>query len=271
MGTSRSHKQKLVEKRDRVRDRAHEAAQEQVTVRGREMEQGNIFRLVGLLAFVVVMVLAVWMCWPLVSTLMGEGGLEEVQRDVQQAGPIGMLVLLAFQFLQVVVAFIPGEAVQIVAGLLYGPWVGAAIILIGCVISSAVIFTLVHKLGAPFVRSMVPEKYMEKIRNFEEGPKLRVAVFTLFLIPGLPKDVFTYIVPLTNVGIKEFLILATTARIPGVVVSTYAAHGFAEGKIWQSAFLFLVMAIVAIAGLLLGERILEYFQEKRQDEKDSAE
>lgn len=266
MGKRSSHK--LAEKREEVRIRAQEAAQEQVTVRGHQMEQGHIFKLVGLGAFVAVMAAAVWMCWPLISTLMGEGGFDEVKRDVQQAGPSGMLVLLAFQFLQVVVAFIPGEAVQIVAGLLYGPWVGAAIILLGCVVSSAVIFTLVHKLGAPFVRSMVPEKYMNKIRNFEEGPKLRVAVFTLFLIPGLPKDVFTYIVPLTNLDLKEFLALSNIARIPGIVVSTYAAHGFVEGKVWQSVFLFVVMAIVAVAGLMLSERIMEYFQERREAEGD---
>ena len=45
-------------------------------------------------------------------------------------------MLLGLQFLQVVVAFIPGEVVQVAAGMLYGPWLGSLIILFGCVISS---------------------------------------------------------------------------------------------------------------------------------------
>ena len=59
---------------------------------------------------------------------------------------------------------------------------------------------LVHKLGAPFVQAMVPEKYMGKFREWETSEKFNVIVFILFLIPGLPKDVFTYITPLTHMS-----------------------------------------------------------------------
>ncbi|WP_165046063.1 TVP38/TMEM64 family protein [Adlercreutzia sp. ZJ138] len=254
--------QSTASKRESVRQKAHEKAHEEVSVRGHRMEQGDVFKFVGFVAFFVLMVVIVVLCWPLFGMLFGEGGLEEVKRQVSEAGPLGMLLLLGLQFLQVVVAVIPGEAVQIVAGLLYGPWVGAAIVLVGCVVSSFVVFQLVHKLGAPFVRSMVPEKYMDKIRNFEQGSKLNVAVFVLFLIPGLPKDVFTYVVPLTSMRLREFLLLSNIARIPGVVVSTYAAHGFTQGKFLESAFLFLVAAIIAVAGLLASEHIMKYFEAK---------
>ena len=43
--------------------------------------------------------------------------------SVRNAGPMGFLILLALQFLQIVVAFIPGEATQMAAGMLYGPWI----------------------------------------------------------------------------------------------------------------------------------------------------
>ena len=109
--------------------------------------------------------------------------------------------------------------------MLYGPWVGAAVILVGCMISSAFIFVLVHKLGAPFVQSMVPTNYLEKFRRFEKTGKLNIIVFVLFLIPGLPKDVFTYLVPLTDMNMRTFLLLSNVGRIPGIIVSTYAADG----------------------------------------------
>ena len=92
---------------------------------------------------------------------------------------------------------------QLAAGMMYGPWLGAALILVGCVISSAFIFELVHRLGAPFVQSTVPVKYMDKFREFEKTGKLNSIVFILFLIPGMPKDVFTYIVPLTDMPMKH--------------------------------------------------------------------
>ena len=80
---------------------------------------------------------------------------------------------------------------------------------------------IVHRLGAPFVRDMVSKEHLEKFYEFEKSGKLNVVVFILFLIPAMPKDVFTYLVPLTNMRMRTFLILATIGRIPGVLVSTY--------------------------------------------------
>ena len=54
-----------------------------------------------------------------------------------------------------VVAFIPGEVTQMAAGLLYGPWIGALVILAGCVLSSAFVYVVVKRLGSPFVQKMV--------------------------------------------------------------------------------------------------------------------
>ena len=141
---------------DKLKDKLHEKAEQEVEVRGHKMEKADIFKFVGLIAFFAIMVLIVVMLWPYFHELFEPGGLDRIINDVRGAGPVGFLILLGLQFLQIVVAFIPGEVVQIAAGLLYGPWIGALVILAGCVISSAFIFALVRKLGAPFVQSMVP-------------------------------------------------------------------------------------------------------------------
>ena len=186
----------------------HEKAQQETTVHGHKMEKGDIFKFVGLIAFFAIMVIICLLIWPYVADIFEPGGIDRVIADVRGAGPVGFLILLGLQFLQIVVAFIPGEVVQIAAGMLYGPWLGALIILMGCVVSSAFIFALVHKLGAPFVQSMVPTKYLEKFRAFEKTGKLSIVVFILFLIPGLPKDTFTYLVPLTDMNMRTFLLLS---------------------------------------------------------------
>ena len=223
---------------DKLKDKLHEKAEQEVEVRGHKMEKADIFKFVGLIAFFAIMVLIVVMLWPYFHELFEPGGLDRIINDVRGAGPVGFLILLGLQFLQIVVAFIPGEVVQIAAGLLYGPWIGALVILAGCVISSAFIFALVRKLGAPFVQSMVPVQYLEKFRKFEKTGKLNIIVFILFLIPGLPKDVFTYLVPLTDMRMRTFLLLSNVGRIPGIVVSTYAADGLADGRLMESAIIF---------------------------------
>ena len=227
------------------------------------LTKADLFKFGGLIAFFVLMAVVCVAIAPLILELTEPGGVERVVQDVRNAGPGGVLILLGMQFLQVVVAFIPGEVVQVAAGMMYGPWGGAAVVLAGCIISSAFIFFIVHKLGAPFVRAMIPEKWMGKLEDFEETDKLDVMVFVLFLIPGLPKDVFTYLVPLTDMSMRNFLVLSTVGRIPGILMSTLAADGLMEGDIMRSVLLFLVAAGIAAVAIVFHEKIMHAFAKKK--------
>lgn len=265
--TNKPETGKLEQKVSERKEELHEMAEQEVTVRGHKMEKGDIIKFVGLIAFFAIMVFICVMLWPYFHDLFEPGGIDRIINDVRGAGPVGFLILLGLQFLQIVVAFIPGEVVQVTAGMLYGPWIGAFIILLGCVISSAFIFVLVHKLGAPFVQSMVPAKQYEKFRTFEKTGKLNIIVFILFLIPGLPKDVFTYLVPLTDMKMRTFLVLANVARIPGIIVSTYAADGLVDGRIGESVIIFIVAALIAGLGIAFRGPLMKFLE--KHHHKDS--
>lgn len=253
------HRETVKERAHERREAAREKAQGVTTVRGREMTRGDIFKFGGLIAFFALMVIVVILIWPYIHEAFEPGGLSRVIDDVRNAGPLGFLILLAMQFMQIVVAFIPGEVVQMAAGMMYGPWLGAAVVLLGCIISSAFVFAVVHRLGAPFVRDMVPTKYLDKFNAFEESGKLSIVVFILFLIPAMPKDTFTYLVPLTNMRMRDFLVLSNVGRIPGIVISTYAANGLVDGNITQSIIIFAVVAVIAIVAIVFRDKIMNLF------------
>ena len=229
----------------------------QATVHGHTMDQSNIFKFAGLVAFIVIIAIIVVLAWPYIADVFSEGGVDRLVERVRNAGPAGVLILLGMQFLQIVVAFIPGEVVQLAAGLMYGPWLGTLIILVGCVISSSIVYKLVHALGAPFVQGMVSTEHLEKFHRFEESGKLDIVVFVLFLIPGMPKDVFTYLVPLTNMGYKKFIVLTTVGRIPGVLASTYAAAGFAEGEMVGPIVVIAIVAVIAVVAIVFRDKIMD--------------
>ena len=226
-GRRQERKERVQERREVIRAKANEETE----LRGRPVRRGDIFKIVGLVAFVAIIGLLGWLLWPYIHTLFEPGGIDEVINDVRNAGPLGFFILLALQFLQIVVAFIPGEATQMAAGMLYGPWVGGLVILIGSILSSAFVFVVVHRLGAPFVRDMVSDKWLDKFERFEKSGKLELTVFVLFLIPAMPKDIFTYLVPLTSMRMRTFLVLSNVGRIPGILISTYAASGLVDGNV----------------------------------------
>lgn len=225
-------------------------------MRGRPVRRGDIFKIVGLVAFVGIVSLVSWLVWPYIHMMFEPGGIDQVIESVRDAGPMGFLILLALQFLQIVVAFIPGEATQMAAGMLYGPWIGGLVILLGSVLSSAFVFMVVHRLGAPFVKDMVSEKWMDKFERFEKSGKLELIVFVLFLIPGMPKDIFTYLVPSTDMRMRTFLLLSNVGRIPGILVSTYAASGLVDGNVWQSIVILAALAVVAVVCVIFREQLM---------------
>ena len=256
------------EARDEVKSAAADAAQDITeeradTIQAR-MTKADVIKFIGLLLFLALCGVLVAKMWPYIGMLFEDGGAAQLKEIIQSAGPAGIFIILGVQLLQIIVAIIPGEVVQVAAGMIYGTWGGFLVLLIGCIISSAIVFVLVRKLGAPFVQNMVSTKYLDKFRTFEATGKLDLIVFFLFLIPGLPKDVFTYLVPLTDMPIGRFLVLATAGRIPAMFMSCFAANGIMEGNYVTSAIIFAVAAVIAVLGIIFRDKILGIFENRRE-------
>jgi len=229
-----------------------------VTVFGHVMYRSDVVKLLGLLAFIVLTVGVAILAWPLISGAFTEGGAERIIDDVHNAGPLGVFILLAAELLQVIVAFIPGEVVQMAAGMLYGPWLGALIILVGSFFASWIIYSLVSRLGRPFVKRMVSMKYLDKLDAFERSGKMDVAVFILFLLPGMPKDALTYIIPLTDMSKFSYLSITTVARIPGVLLSTYAASGIVDGNFKMVAIIVAIILVLCALCVVFRDNIMSF-------------
>lgn len=232
--------------------------EENVRIFGKQVKKSDLFKFLGLLAFFALCIIIVFAMAPMFKGIFAPGGVDTVIERIRDADAFGVLILLALQFIQVVVAFIPGEVTQMAAGMLYGPLWGSILILIGCAISSAFVYMIVHKLGAPFVKDMVPAKFLAKFEEFERTGRLSIIVFILFLIPGLPKDTFTYLVPLTDMKVRPFVLITTIARAPGVILSAYAASGLIDGNIWTSVIIFGVLIALALVALIFSNRIMDF-------------
>lgn len=252
-----SHEENLSTSYSRSSESAY-SPEEMMNFFGKRIRKSDLFKFIGLIGFFVVCLIVVALLYPYFKDIFEPGGVDLVIERMRDAGAFGVLILLLLQFIQIVVAFIPGEVTQMAAGMLYGPLWGSILILIGCAISSAFVYLIVHKLGAPFVKDMVPEKFLKKFEEFERTGRLNIIVFILFLIPGLPKDTFTYLVPLTDMKIRPFILITTIARSPGVILSAYAASGLLEGNIWQSVAIFGVLLLLALIALIFSNRIMNF-------------
>ncbi len=188
--------------------------------------------------------LTVWL-WPYFTALTVPENQVKFEAWVDSLGFAGVLLMLGIQVLQIVVAVIPGEVVQVIAGVMYGTWGGLALCVFGCVLASALVFVVVRKLGRDFVVRLFGESKINSMSFLNDSTKLETLVFILFLIPGLPKDLLTYVVPLTKIRLGKFLLLSNIARIPGMVASTIIGSSFADTN-W--ALIIGVFAVVIVVG-----------------------
>jgi uncharacterized membrane protein YdjX (TVP38/TMEM64 family) len=210
----------------------------------------------GLVVFILLIIAVGVLLVPYFNYFTTEEGRLELIHMIQDAGAWGVLICLGLQFLQVVVAFIPGEVVQLVIGAIYGPFFGTLLTAIGALVSSMFVFVVVRRLGAPFVHSMIGKNHADKLRFFQESKRLDTIVFVLFLIPGLPKDVFTYLVPLTKMRAANFFILSTLGRIPGIAASAYIGNAAAQGDYVGATIVGVIAGGLGLLGIVFNQKIM---------------
>lgn len=177
--------------------------------------------------------------------------LDRLQAFVAEHWIAGSLIFLAVCVVQVVVALIPGEAVEIAAGVIFGAWGGTLLCLVGITLGSVVVIVLVRKFGRGFVESLYPREKIDALPILNQPKKRNALIALLFFIPGTPKDLLTYVIGLTDVSIPSYLLLTTLARLPSILTSTLGGNAFGEGKLWQSVIIFGVTALVSGAGYLV--------------------
>lgn len=214
----------------------------------------------------VLLILAAGLCaaaaFPVYQWLSVPENRSLIWQRIDALGPWGVGIFLCIQVLQVIVALIPGEPVELAAGMLYGTWGGLLICLAGILIGSSVIFTLARRFGQPLVRKLIHEEDMKKYAFLSDAQKLDMLVFLVFLIPGTPKDTLNYLCPLTPISPVRFLILSTFARIPSVLSSTFAGANFAEGNLIGSALILCLTTLVGILGIRYEKVLIQWLNQR---------
>lgn len=99
--------------------------------------------------------------FPYIERLSDPQSQNDIEALLEKMGVMGFLVVLGIQILQVVIAFIPGEPVEIFSGALYGTVGGLLICLSGCVIASTIIFALSKRYGKPLLYSLFSKEKVQ--------------------------------------------------------------------------------------------------------------
>lgn len=176
---------------------------------------------------------------------------------IMSFGYLGIIVFVLFQFLQVVIFFIPGEVMQVAGGCIYGTILGSILSLIGITIGSILLFLLSRKYGRPLTEKFVPEKHLNSLENALGSKRLNLIVFLLYFLPGLPKDSTIMVCGISKISLKNFLIYSTLGRIPALVLSCYFGSSMLSCNKGPLIIMVIVIVTVFLIGLVKGDYLLK--------------
>lgn len=183
----------------------------------------------------------------------------------------GVLIFIGIQLMQVLVAAIPGEVVQIAGGYIYGTWLGTLYSITGIIAGSVLAFFIARLLGFPLVKMLVSPEHLKKFNFIINDEKSEAAMFLLFLIPGIPKDMLTYIAGITPVKPLRFFVIITFARLPALIASSIIGSSTQKGNYVTVIALSAAALVLFIAGLLLKDSIIEKVRTLSKAGKSSGE
>ncbi len=142
----------------------------------------------------------------------------QLKKIILSYGAYSPLAYIILQVLQVVIAPIPGGAIEFLGGYLFGVNAGFVYSMIGLTLGAAVAFALARVFERVAVERFVSPETRKKF-DYLIGHEGTILSFLLFLIPGFPKDALCYILGLTPMRWGIFLIVSTIGRIPGTLMA----------------------------------------------------
>jgi uncharacterized membrane protein YdjX (TVP38/TMEM64 family) len=179
------------------------------------------------------------------------GDTDEVQRQIDQLGVAGPLLILALALIHAVV-FYPAEILDAAAGFAYGFFGGLALMMLGWLLSGLVCFAIGRSVARPLLDRFFGAARFERIEGAIErgGVTLLLAVR---LVPILPFSLVSYAAGAARVPLWRFLWTTTVAYIPITAIAVYFGTrleglSLTDPLVWGSA-----LALLAL--LFLGHRI----------------
>lgn len=179
-------------------------------------------------------------------------------------GPIVFMLL----WVASAVFLLPGAALGIVGGILFGPWLGTFYTALGATIGAVAAFLAGKYVARDMVKGMMEKN--PKLRKIDEGVKKEGWRFVMLtrLVPVFPYNVQNYVYSLTAIKLPLYALTTFVFMLPGVF-----AFSFAGGAVTAGGSPVRIIIYLAIAGisLFLISLIPKYLNKKHGNVLEEAE
>jgi uncharacterized membrane protein YdjX (TVP38/TMEM64 family) len=193
---------------------------------------------------------------PLLSMWRWFGDRDAVTTSMDHLGFWGPIVLAILFILQVFLAFIPGQALMVACGYLYGFWGGFLLSWLSLVIGGEIAFLLARRHGQPFAEKWISSEVLSRWNRNAQGQGIAFYAISL-VMPLVPNDAMCYVAGLDRITHRRF----STANLLGrglacLITSWIGAFGSkAPAYVW---IIIIVLGLLAV----LAWQLARHFQNR---------
>ena len=219
-----------------------------------EKKKATIIKILIFIIAISLFVGIIAYLFPVMKNLSTHEGQLAFKARIEESGVYGFLTLLGLQFAQIFLVILPGEPLEILAGMCYGAVGGTLFIFFSVALTTTLIFLLVRKYGRKFIEQSFDKKKIDKIEKskiFQNPKNIEFILAICFAITGAPKDILIYVGGLLPIRPIRFILIATFCRFPSVISSTIVGEYFSEGNWKVSLLIYGITFVITILTLVI--------------------
>jgi len=182
---------------------------------------------------------------PLASMLQWFSDREAVSQAILNSGFWGPVILFILFVLQTFIAFIPGQALMVASGYIYGFTGGFLITWISLVVGGQMAFWLARRYGHRFAEKWISPAVLDRWDKSAAGSGIGFYAITLVL-PLFPNDAMCYVAGLGRMSAKRFLIANMLGRGMASFITVFVgAYGSQiPVQVWVGAGVLIVLGLI---------------------------
>lgn len=208
----------------------------------------KIIKISLLILSLIIFISLIAYLFPLMKDLTTHEGQIRFKEEIGKYGIFSGVILFLLELAQIFLVVLPGEPLEVLAGMFYGSVGGSIFIFFTVFVTTITIVLLVKKIGRKLLYEFFNKEKIDKILDskvFKDTKKIESIMIVLFILPGTPKDLLVYIGGLLPISTIKFTLISTFARFPSVISSTIAGASITNGNIWTTVVAYIVSFIFA--------------------------